>query len=217
MDFCQNFKFLYRFCNLFVFSFYPMGFLVKVSNLLDKLHQICWFSGCDLHLPEAPGLRKPLAILQGQKEINVPFLCKKESHCDHCTYRGFLFLHILHCFWKVGVLRVPYVIVFKMQKILYLFWFQKVIFFCLVAGYGIGIYSKVHFCQNCKFFKGFVICLCFDFTELDFLLKEVTCWTNFISFLVPGSDVCCPGVLLCHRNLLISAFVWKLQIFLMVL
>ena len=75
----------------------------------------------------------------------------------------------------------------------------------------------MHFCQNGKFLKGFVICLCFDFTEWDFLLKEVICWKNFISFLVPGSDVCFPGVLLCHRNLLKSAFLSKLQIFLQVL
>ena len=53
---------------------------------------------------------------------------KKESHFDRCTYRGFLFLHLFHCLWKVGVLRVPYVIVFKMHKILYLFWFLEVIF-----------------------------------------------------------------------------------------
>ena len=78
-----------------------------------------------------------------QKEINVPFWCKKESHFDRCTYRGFLFLHIFHSFWKVGVLhvRVPFVCctyrgflflhyfyVPKMQKILYLFWFLEVIF-----------------------------------------------------------------------------------------
>ena len=53
---------------------------------------------------------------------------KKESHFDRCTYRGFLFLHLFHCFWKIGVLRVPYVIVFKMKRILYLFWFLEVIF-----------------------------------------------------------------------------------------
>ena len=67
-------------------------------------------------------------VNSSRKEINVPFLCKKESHCDRCTYRGFLFLHIFHCFWKIGVLRVPYVIVFEMHKILYLFWFLEVIF-----------------------------------------------------------------------------------------
>ena len=71
MDFCQIFEILYTFCNLFVFSFYRMGFLVKVSDLLEKLHQICWFSGCDLPLPDAPGLRKPLAILQCHKESSV--------------------------------------------------------------------------------------------------------------------------------------------------
>jgi hypothetical protein len=53
---------------LFVFSFYRMGFLVKVSDLLGKLHQIWCFSGRDLHLPDAAGLRKPLAILQCHKE-----------------------------------------------------------------------------------------------------------------------------------------------------
>jgi len=47
-----------------------MGFLAKGSDLLEKLHQIYWFSGCDLHLPEAPGLRKPLATLQGQKKTS---------------------------------------------------------------------------------------------------------------------------------------------------
>ena len=67
-------------------------------------------------------------VNSSQKEINVPFWCKKESHFDRCTYRGFLLLHIFHCFWKVGILRIPYVIVLKMQKILYLFWFLEVIF-----------------------------------------------------------------------------------------
>ena len=76
--FCQNFNFFYRFCNLFVFSFYRMGFLVQVSDLLVKLHQICWFSGCDLHLPEAPGLRKPLAILQKTSK-NFRNLCILEK------------------------------------------------------------------------------------------------------------------------------------------
>ena len=81
MDFCQNFKIFYTFCNLFVFSFYRMGFLVKVSDFLEKLHQICWFSGCDLHLPEAPGLRKPLVIMQK-------------------TSRNFRNLCILKKFWR---------------------------------------------------------------------------------------------------------------------
>ena len=67
-------------------------------------------------------------VNSSQKEINVPFWCKKESHFDRCMYKGFLFLHLFHRFWKVGVLRVPYVIVFKMQKILYLCWFLEVIF-----------------------------------------------------------------------------------------
>ena len=53
---------------------------------------------------------------------------KKESHFDRCTYNGFLFWQLFHCFWKVGVLRLPYVIVLKIQKILYLFWFLEVIF-----------------------------------------------------------------------------------------
>jgi len=33
-----------------------------------------------------------------QKEIHFPFLSKKESHFDPCTYRGFLILHLFHCF-----------------------------------------------------------------------------------------------------------------------
>ena len=82
-------------------------------------------------------------VNSSQKEINVPFLCKKESHFDRCTYRGFLFLHIFHSFWTLGVLHVHvplvcctyrgflflhYFYVPKMQKILYLFWFLEVIF-----------------------------------------------------------------------------------------
>jgi len=60
-----------------------MGFLVKVSDLLEKLHQICWFSGCDLHLPEAPGLSKVKKKLQ-----KFMFL---KMFWD--------FLKILCCFW----------------------------------------------------------------------------------------------------------------------
>ena len=67
-------------------------------------------------------------VNSSQKEINVPFWCNKESHFDPCIYRPFLFLHLFHCFWKVGVLRIPYVIVLQMQKILYLCWFLEVIF-----------------------------------------------------------------------------------------
>ena len=67
-------------------------------------------------------------VNSSQKEITVPFLSEKESHCDRCTYRGFLFLLLFHCFGIVGVLRVPYVIMLKIQKILYLFWFLEVIF-----------------------------------------------------------------------------------------
>ena len=82
-------------------------------------------------------------VNSSQKEINVPFWCKKESHFDRCICRPFLFLHIFHSFWKVGVLDVRgpfvcctyrgflflhYFYVPKMQKILYLFWFLQVIF-----------------------------------------------------------------------------------------
>ena len=77
MDFCQNFKIFYTFCTFFVFSFYRMGFLVKVSDLLEKTHKICWFSGCDLPLPDAPGLRKPLAILQCHKESSEIYVLGK--------------------------------------------------------------------------------------------------------------------------------------------
>ena len=98
MDFCQNFKFFYRFCNLFVFSFYRMGFLVKVSDFLEKLHQICWFSGCDLHLPEAPGLRKPLVILQGQQETSEIYVFWKKN---------WDFLKIL-CFFGFSLYRLAF-------------------------------------------------------------------------------------------------------------
>ena len=56
-----------------------MGFLVKVSDLLEKPHKICWFSGCDLHLPEAPGLRKPLAILQELQKTSEIYAFWKNS------------------------------------------------------------------------------------------------------------------------------------------
>ena len=56
-----------------------MGFLAKESDLLEKLHQIYWLSGCDLHLPEAPGLRKLLAILQGQKKASEIYDFWKKS------------------------------------------------------------------------------------------------------------------------------------------
>ena len=68
VHFFQNCKILWRFCNFFVFSFYRMAFLSKGSDFLEKFHQICWFSGCDFHLPGAPGARKPLGILQGPKK-----------------------------------------------------------------------------------------------------------------------------------------------------
>ena len=42
---------------------------------------------------------------------------KKETHLDPCTFKGFLLLHLFYCFWKVGVLRIPNVMVLKMQKI----------------------------------------------------------------------------------------------------
>ena len=55
-----------------------MAFVVKVSDLLEKPHQICWFSGCDLHLPEGPGLREPLVILQKTSQ-NFRNLCILEK------------------------------------------------------------------------------------------------------------------------------------------
>ena len=111
-------------------------------------------------------------VNSSQKEINVPFWCKKESHFDRCMYRGFLFLHLFHCFWKVCVLRVPYVIVFEMQKILYLFWFLEVIFGLPGALLCFGNILKSAFLSKLQIsFTDFVICLCFQSTEWDFLLK----------------------------------------------
>ena len=77
-----------------MFWFYRMGFLAKGSDLLEKLHQICWFSGCDLHLPEAPGLRKPLAILQGQKETSEIYVFWK-IFWDFLKILYFLWLFIV--------------------------------------------------------------------------------------------------------------------------
>ena len=117
MDFGQNFKIFYTFCNLFVFSFYRMGFLVKVSDLLEKLHQICCFSGCDLHLPDAPGLRKPLAILQ----------CHKESSEIYVFWKVFVdflkslwFFVAFHC---TDWLSSPKEVIF-MKKIHQICWFS---------------------------------------------------------------------------------------------
>ena len=96
MHFDQNFKCFYSFCNLFVFSFYRVGFLVKVSDLLEKTHQICWFSGCDLHLPEGPGLRKPLVILQktSQNFRNLCILEKFWRFWKSCKFFGFSFYRL---------------------------------------------------------------------------------------------------------------------------
>ena len=106
-----------------------------------------------------------------QKEINVPFLSKKESHCDRCTYRGFLFLHLFHCFWKVGVLRVPYVIVLKMQKILYLFWFQKVMFFLPGGWLWNGNLLKSVLFSKLQIFYRFCDLFVFWFYRMGFLAK----------------------------------------------
>ena len=40
-------------------------------------------------------------VNSSQKEINVPFLSKKESHFDLCTCRGFQFLHFSFVFLKL--------------------------------------------------------------------------------------------------------------------
>ena len=95
-------------------------------------------------------------VNSSQKEINVPFWCKKESHFDPCIYRPFLFLHLFHCFWKVGVLRVPYVIVLKMQKILYLCWFLEVIFGLTGAPLCYRNLLKSAFCSKFQMFLQFL-------------------------------------------------------------
>ena len=71
-----------------------MGFVVKVSDLLEKPHKICWFSGCDLHLPEAPGLRKPLAILQGQKNLQKFMIFEKKNISVDVTYTNGKIWHV---------------------------------------------------------------------------------------------------------------------------
>ena len=113
---------------LFVVDNFRLHRFFRQKNTTKKLNFWCFF------LP---------MWIPSQKEIKVPFWCQKESHFDRCTYRGFLFLHIFHSFWKVGVLdvRVPFVCctyrgflfshyfdVPKMSKILDLWWFLEVIF-----------------------------------------------------------------------------------------
>ena len=49
------------------------------SEFLENFHQICWFSGCDFHLPMAPGVRKPLGIIQGQKKSSEIYEFWKNS------------------------------------------------------------------------------------------------------------------------------------------
>ena len=49
--FWKNLGNFWRFCNFFVFSFGRLEFLSKGNGFLENIHQICWFSGCDFHLP----------------------------------------------------------------------------------------------------------------------------------------------------------------------
>ena len=138
MHFDQNFKCFCSFCNLFVFSFYRMGFLVKVSDLLEKTHKICWFSGCDLHLPEAPGLRKPLAILQELQKTSEIYAFWKNSgdffenlvsflafHFTdwHSSPKEVIFLKKIHqiCWFSVCDFHLP----IKKPSAIFAFWKQS--------------------------------------------------------------------------------------------
>ena len=47
----KNLGNFWRLCNFFIFSFCRLEFLSKGSDFLEKIHQICWFPGCDFHLP----------------------------------------------------------------------------------------------------------------------------------------------------------------------
>ena len=95
-----------------------------------------------------------------QKEINFQFLSQKEYPFDPCTYRGFLFLHFFHCFLKFCVFRIPYVIILKMRRILYFFWFLAVIFglpgvrLCNVITLKSAFFSKLqNFFKICNFLE----------------------------------------------------------------
>ena len=52
--FWKNLEILCKFCTFFVLKNYfrtrRLG-VVRGSDFLEKIHQICWFSGCDFHLP----------------------------------------------------------------------------------------------------------------------------------------------------------------------
>ena len=45
----KNLGNFWRFCEFFGFSFYRLAFLSKGNDFHEKIHQICWFSGCDFH------------------------------------------------------------------------------------------------------------------------------------------------------------------------
>ena len=50
----KNLENFWKFWIFFVFqSYYKARRLgvVRGSGFLEKIHQICWFSGCDFHLP----------------------------------------------------------------------------------------------------------------------------------------------------------------------
>ena len=50
----KNLEIFWKFCTFFVLKSYyrtrRLG-VVRGSALLEKIHKICWFSGCDFHLP----------------------------------------------------------------------------------------------------------------------------------------------------------------------
>ena len=50
----KNLEIFWKFCTFFVLKSYyrtrRLG-VVRGSDFLEKIHQICWFSGCDFHLP----------------------------------------------------------------------------------------------------------------------------------------------------------------------
>ena len=86
MIFEKNLEIFWKSCKFFGFSFYRLSFLSKGNDFHEKIHQICWFSGCDFHLK----IKKSAEIYAfWTKNLrffgnSAPFLCSKAT-IDHAA------------------------------------------------------------------------------------------------------------------------------------
>ena len=81
MHFGKILEIFWKSCKFFGFSFYRLSFLSKGNDFHEKIHQICWFSGCDFHLT----LKKSAEIYAFWTNNlrffgpSAPFLCSKAT------------------------------------------------------------------------------------------------------------------------------------------